>query len=166
MNTHALTDIEKQEIDKWVAKFPNTQRQSAVIMALRVIQAQRNHLTKDNMNLVADYLNMPPVQVYEVASFYSLYAHKKQGKYVLKVCDSLSCCMRGALDVISFLKSELGVDLNETSKDGLFTLATAECLAACTDAPVVIVNDCDYHKNVTKESLRSLIKQCQDAHER
>lgn len=164
MSEKALTAYERQEIDKWVAKFPHSERQSAVMMALRVVQSERNHLNKENMNLVAEYLNMPPVQVYEVASFYTLYAHKKQGKYVLKVCDSFSCCLRGAVDVMSFLKDELNIGINETTEDGLFTLATAECLAACTDAPVVIVNDCDYYKNVTKDSLKSLIKQCKDAH--
>ena len=112
------------------------------------------------MQLVADYLNMPPVRVYEVASFYSLYSHKPRGKFVFKVCDSLSCCLRGAFDVITFLEQELGIGLNQTTADGLFTLATVECLAACTDAPVVIINDSEYHKNVTRDSLRALIAHC------
>ncbi len=152
-----LTENEKKQIDVWVSKFPEGKQRSAVLMALRVVQDQRNHLTEELMHAIALYLNIAVIDVLEVASFYSLYRHKATGRYVIKVCDSLSCCLRGAESVLDFVQQELKVGLNETTPDGLFTIAKTECLAACTDAPVVIVNDKDYYKKVTKKSLRELI---------
>lgn len=160
--TTQLSQHEKNQIDIWIKKFPSNQRQSAVMMALKVIQAERGYLDEDNMTIVAEYLNMPPVRVYEVASFYSLYVMKPTGRYVIKVCDSLSCCLKGAWDVISFLEKELNIKKNQTTDDKQFTLATAECLAACTDAPVIIINDSKYYRNVTKQSLRALIAEYRD----
>ena len=152
-----LHDHEKQHIDVWCSKFPAGKQRSAVIMALRIVQDSRGHLTDDLMKGVADYLSMPLIEVAEVASFYSLYRFKPHGAHTIKVCDSLSCCMRGAEHVTEFLKNELGIDVGQTTADGQITLEHTECLAACTDAPCVIVNDKDYHRRVSKKSLRALI---------
>lgn len=151
-----ITAEDKGLIDQWVAKFPSAQ--GAVLMALRIVQDREGYLSDEAINAVADYLELPPVEVYEVVSFYSMYRRKKGGRKHLKVCTSLSCCLTGAWDVIKHLEAHYDIKLGETSKDGTVTLGEAECLGACQGAPCAIVDDKDYHLNLTPESVNALIK--------
>ena len=158
-----LTDIQKKEIDHWVAKFPTYQKRSAVLMALRIIQDHEGYLSDDKLNAVAEYLTLPRVAVYEVASFYSMYRRKPHGKHTIKVCTSLSCCLKGAYSVVKYLEEKLGVSLGETTEDGLITLKETECLAACTEAPMLIVDDHDYQMDLTPGSIDELIEKLQNS---
>ena len=160
-NNYILTGEEKKKIDHWIAKFPVGKQQSAVLMALRIMQDQHGWLHDEHLDAVAAYLNIPNVTVYEVASFYSMYKRVQKGKYVLKVCASISCHLCQAHDVIHHIEKKLKIKLGETTKDGLFTLEEAECLAACTQAPVLIINDVDTHVSVTKEKVDQLIQELQ-----
>ena len=145
------------QIDSWVAKFPSGKQKSAVLMALRIVQDTYGKLDKHVMNLVADYLELSYVAVYEVASFYSLYRFESVGKYHIKVCDSISCKLCGSAGLLQYLEQKLGIRSGETTSDQLFSLGYAECIAACTQAPALIVNDKDYHGNMTKEKVDALI---------
>ncbi|HJN38423.1 MAG TPA: NADH-quinone oxidoreductase subunit NuoE [Gammaproteobacteria bacterium] len=153
-----LTANQKKAIDQWVDKFPSDQKRSAVIMALRIVQKQEGYLTDQSLNEVAEYLSLPRIAVYEVASFYSMYRRKPAGCHTLKVCTSLSCCLRGAHSVIGYLEKKLKIRLGETTQDGSITLEEAECLAACTGAPMLMVDDHKYHENLTPEKLDGLVK--------
>jgi len=128
-------------IDEAAAKYPRDQRQSAVIAALAIAQHEHGHLTPELMTFVANYLGMPPIAVYEVASFYTMYDLKPTGKYKLTICTNLPCALQGANAAAAHLKKKLGVGFNETTADGAFTLKEGECFGACGDAPVLLVND-------------------------
>ena len=158
-----LTDVRKKEIDHWVAKFPSYQKKSAVLMALRIIQDHEGYLGDEKLNAVAEYLSLPRVAVYEVASFYSMYRRKPHGKHTIKVCTSLSCCLKGAYSVVKYLEEKLGISLGQTTEDGLITLKETECLAACTEAPMLIVDDHDYRMDLTPSSIDTLVEQLQNS---
>lgn len=147
----------RQKIDAEVAKYPAGKQRSAVLMALRIVQDEIGYLHKTAMDAVACYLSLAPVAVYEVASFYSMYKLKPTGTHHIKVCNSISCKLCGSDKVTAHLQKKLGIGIGETSADGKFTLDYAECLAACCDAPVIIINDKTYHNNVTESSLDLLI---------
>ncbi|USQ13489.1 NADH-quinone oxidoreductase subunit NuoE [Legionella lytica] len=147
-----------QDIDHWIAKYPQDQRQSAVMSALRIVQEEHNHLTPELMDAVANYLEMPAIAVYEVASFYTMYEHKPVGKHLLNVCTNISCMLRGSAGVVEHLEKKLGVKLGETTDDGRFTLRSVECLGACVNAPMMQV-DKDYHENLTPESIDKVLGQ-------
>lgn len=147
-----------KEIDQAIKKYPSEQRQSAVMDALRIVQDEQGHLTPASMDAIAEYLDMPAIAVYEVATFYSMYEHQPTGKNRIFVCKSISCHLRGAPALIENLEQRLGVHCGETSKDGCFTLKTAECLGACIYGPVVQVNK-DYHESVTAEDLDKILAQ-------
>ena len=163
MSVEVLDQATRQAIDGWIAKFPEGKQQSAVLMALRILQDTYGFLEDKHIQAVADYLSMPKLQVLEVAMFYNMYRHKPVGKYVLKVCVSIAChlCKAGAL--LTFLQEHLGIALGETTADGLFTLQEAECLAACVDAPVLLVNDKDYYRGLTQEKAVTLIAQLRNS---
>lgn len=154
---YKLTTDEKKKIQHWVNKFPKGKEQSAVLMALRILQDKHGWLQDSHLDAVAKHLNMPKIGVYEVASFYSMYNRKQKGKYVLKVCASISCHICHAHDIIHYIEEKLDITMGETTTDGMFTLEEAECLAACTQAPVLIVNDVDTHVSVTKEKVDDLL---------
>ena len=145
------------EIDSWVAKFPADKKKSAVIMALRIVQDEYGYLYKELLDKVAAYLDIPYIAVYEVASFYSMYKLKPTGKNHLKICNSISCKLSGSDSIVEHLGEKLGIKIGETTADGNFTLDYAECLGACCGAPVVIVNDKDYHENVTPDEADNLV---------
>ncbi len=149
-----------QDIDHWIAKYPSDQKQSAVMSALRIVQEEHNHLTKELMDAVAEYLEMPPIAVYEVASFYTMYEHKSVGKHLVNVCTNISCMLRGSADVVEYLEKKFGIKLGETTDDGRFTLRSVECLGACVKAPMMQV-DKDYHENLTPESIDKVLEQYQ-----
>jgi len=130
-----------KKIDQAVAKYPPEQKQSAVMAALTVAQDEKGHLSTEVMNFVAAYLGMPPIAVYEVASFYTMYDLKPVGKTKVCICTNLPCALSGAEDAAEHLKKKLGIDWNETTADGRFTLKEGECFGACGDAPVMLVNN-------------------------
>ena len=148
-----------KEIDFWVAKFPKDQKRSAVIMALRLAQEAHGAADEPVIRAVAKYLDLPVVQVSEVASFYTMYRAKPAGKYRLAVCNSISCMLCGSKQLITHLETVLGVKVGgEPTEDGLFSLHETECLAACSMAPALVINDEKYHYNVTHEAANELIE--------
>lgn len=157
MKEAKLSDNICSKIDHWVEKFPSGKQRSAVLMALAIVQDEYNFLSEDLMNRVAEYLDIPKTAVYEVASFYSMYNLKPVGKYYIKVCDSISCKLCGSTSILEHLKETLGINIGETTKDNLFTLGLAECLASCCAAPVMIINDKKYHENLTIEKVDNII---------
>jgi NADH-quinone oxidoreductase subunit E len=136
-----LSDDARRRIDREAAKYPADQRQSAVMAALGVAQDEHGWLSTDVMDAVALHLGMPPVAVYEVATFYTMYNLKPTGRYKLTICTNLPCALQGATAAAEHLKKTLGIDFNETTADGRFTLKEGECMGACGDAPVVLVNN-------------------------
>ena len=146
-----------QRIDREIAKYPPERRQSAVMAALIVAQDEHGWLSTETMDFVTQYLGMAPVAVYEVASFYTLYNREQTGTHKLTVCTCLPCGLQGSLAAADHLKKRLGIDFNETTPDGWFTLKEGECMGACAMAPVVLVNNkrmCDY---MTNDKLDALI---------
>ncbi len=144
-------------IDQAVAKYPPDQKQSAVMAALAVAQDEKGWLSPEVMDFVAEYLDMPAVAVYEVATFYSMYNMSPCGKYKLTICTNLPCALSGAVEAARHLKEKLGVDFNETTADGRFTLKEGECFGACGDAPVVLVNNKRMESFMTLQSLDKLL---------
>ena len=130
-----------KKIDREVAKYPADQKQSAVMAALAIAQDEVGFLATETMDFVAQYLQMPPIAVYEVASFYAMYNLKPVGRHKLTVCTNLPCALSGGTHAAEHLKSRLGIDFNETSADGRFTLKEGECMGACGDAPVLLVDN-------------------------
>src|SRR5262245_32868870 len=119
------------EIDYWISKYPAEERQSAVMSALRITQEELGYLTPEMMDAIANYLDMPPIAVYEVASFYTMYEQKPRGRHLINVCTNISCQLCGSAEIVKHLQKKLGIKLGETTADGKFTLRAVECLAAC-----------------------------------
>ena len=136
-----LTQESLKRIDREIAKYPAEQKQSASMAALAIAQEEQGWLSTEAIEFVANYLGMPPIAAYEVASFYNMYDLKPVGKYKLTVCTNLPCMLSGGVDAGEYLKSKLGIGYNETTPDGRITLKEGECMGACGDAPVVIVNN-------------------------
>lgn len=130
-----------KKIDRELAKFPADQRQSAVMAALAIAQDEAGWLSPEVMQAVADYIGMPAVAVQEVATFYNMYNTKPVGKFKISVCTNLPCALSGGERAAHHLKAKLGLDYKETSADGMFTLVEGECMGACGDAPVLLVNN-------------------------
>ena len=130
-----------RRIDREVAKYPPDQKQSAVMSALAIAQDEHGWLSAEVMDAVANHLGMPTVAVYEVASFYSMYNLKPTGRFKLTICTNLPCALQGAAVAAKHLKERLGIGFGETTGDGRFTLKEGECMGACGDAPVVLVNN-------------------------
>ena len=150
-----------KKIDGEVAKYPPDQKQSAVMAALIVAQDEKGWLSSETMDAVAAYLGMPPVAVYEVATFYSMYNLQPMGKYKITLCTCLPCGLQGALGAADHLREKLGIDFNETTSDGRFTLKEGECMGACAMAPVLLVNNkkmLDYMSNEKLDQLISELK--------
>ena len=129
------------KIDKAVAKYPPEEKQSAVIAALTIAQDEKGWLATETMDFVAQYLKMPPVAVYEVATFYTMYDLKPVGRHKLTICTNLPCALQGASQAADYIKKKLGIGFGETTADGRFTLKEGECMGACGDAPVFIRNN-------------------------
>jgi len=142
-----------KKIDQAVAKYPPEQKQSAVMAALTVAQDEKGHLSPQVMDFVAGYLGMAPIAVYEVASFYAMYDLKPVGKHKLCICTNLPCALSGAEDAARHLKKKLGIDWNETTADGRFTLKEGECFGACGDAPVMLLNNKKMLSFMTPEKI-------------
>lgn len=129
------------QIDKEVAKYPAEQRQSAVMSALRIAQVEKGWLSNEVMDFIAHYLGMQPIAVYEVATFYNMYNTQPVGRHKLCVCTNLPCKLMGADKIADKLKQELGIEFGETTDDKAFTLVEGECMGACGDAPLLLVNN-------------------------
>jgi len=148
----------RAEIDRWIAKYPPDQKRSAVMAALRIVQDQnKGHLTTELMDAVAEYLDMPPVAVYEVATFYSMYELEPVGRHKICVCTNISCMLRGSDEVVAHLKERLGIGLGETTADGRFTLKEVECLGACVEAPMFQIGQ-TYYGNLTPEKIDEILE--------
>ncbi len=146
------------KIDRAVAKYPPDRRDSAVMAALAIAQAEKGWLSTETMDFVAQYLGMPPVAVYEVATFYTMYDLKPVGKYKLTVCTNLPCALQGATHAAEHLKKVLGIGFNETTPDGRITLKEGECMGACGDAPVMLQNNHRMLCAMTPEKIDQLLK--------
>jgi len=153
-----LSSESLKKLDREIAKYPPDQKRSAVMSALILAQDEHGWLAPEVMDFVAGYLGMPPVQVYEVASFYTMYNTKPTGRHKLTLCTCLPCGLQGALDAADHLRERLGIEFNETTADGRFTLKEGECMGACAMAPVVLVNNKKMHDYMTNEKLDQLIE--------
>jgi NADH-quinone oxidoreductase subunit E len=149
-----------EDIDHWIAKYPSDQKQSAVMSALRIVQEEHGHLSTELMDAVAEYLEMPCIAVYEVASFYTMYEHQPCGRHLINVCTNISCMLRDSASVVQYLEKKLNINLGETTEDGRFTIRAVECLGACVNAPMMQV-DKDYHENLTPESIDKALEEYQ-----
>jgi NADH-quinone oxidoreductase subunit E len=130
-----------KKIDREIAKYPSDQKRSAVMAALAIAQDEKGWLPTEVMDFVASYLDMPPIAVYEVATFYEMYNTEPTGKYKIALCTNLPCALHDAAKAAAHLKQKLGIGFGETTADGLFTLKQGECFGACGDAPVLLVNN-------------------------
>lgn len=147
----------RAEIDQWVAKYPAEWAQSAVMAALRIVQDWNGgYLTTELMDQVAAYLDMPPISVYEVATFYSMYELKPVGRHKLCVCTNVSCMINGSDKVVAHLEGKLGIGLGQTTADGRFTLKEVECLGACGGAPMMQIGR-TYHENLTPDGIDKIL---------
>jgi NADH-quinone oxidoreductase subunit E len=153
-----ISDQDKQVMDEWIAKFPPEQKASAVVPSLLLIQ--KNHggwLRNSLLEEVADYLGMPRIAVYEVATFYSMLELKPVGKHKICVCTNISCMLRGSDKIVKHLEKRLGIPLGGTTPDGKFTLKEVECLASCVTAPMFQIGD-EYHENLTPEKVDKILE--------
>jgi NADH-quinone oxidoreductase subunit E len=152
-----LSPSSLEKIDREVAKYPPEWKQSAVMSALAIAQDEKGWLSSETMDFVAQYLGMPPVAVYEVATFYSMYNREPTGKYKLTLCTCLPCGLQGSLATADYLREKLGIDFNETTPDGRFTLKEGECMGACAMAPVLLVNNKKMLDYMSNEKIDRLI---------
>ena len=154
-----LTPEALAKIDREVAKYPEGERQSAVMAALAIAQDEKGWLSTEVMDFVAQYLGMPPIAVYEVASFYTMYDLKPVGRCKLTICTNLPCALQGANAAARHLKQRLGIEFGETTPDGAFTLKEGECMGACGDAPVMLLNNKKMLSWMTPEKIDALIEE-------
>lgn len=149
-----------RKIDREVAKYPAEQKQSAVMAALAIAQDEKGWLARETIEFVANYLDMPPIAAYEVASFYNMYDLEPVGRYKLVVCTNLPCALSGGVHAADYLKQKLGIDFNEITPDGKFTLKEGECMGACGDAPVMILNNKRMCSFMLPEEIDKLLAEC------
>jgi NADH-quinone oxidoreductase subunit E len=154
-----LTTESIQKIDREIAKYPAGQKQSAVMAALAIAQEELGWLPSEAIEFVADHLGMPPMAAYEVATFYNMYDLKPVGRYKLTVCTNLPCMLSGGVDAGEYLRKKLGVGFNETTADGKFTLQEGECMGACGDAPVLLVNNRRMCARMLPEEIDKLLEE-------
>lgn len=155
-----LSEATLKNIEREVAKYPADQKQSAVMAALHFAQAEHGWLSRDLIAYVAHYLGMPEMAAYEVASFYNMYDLVPVGKYKITVCTNLPCALSGGVHAADYVKQKLGIDFNETTADGRFTLKEGECMGACGDAPVMLLNNVHMRCFMTPEEIDKLIGEC------
>jgi len=146
-------------IDREIAKYPADQKRSAVMSALRIAQEEKGWLSRETIDFVAQYLEMTSIAVWEVASFYSMYNLEPVGKHKICICTNLPCALSGASEAADHLKARLGVGFGETTQDGKFTLKEYECMGACGDAPVLMINNRKLHGLMTPEKIDKLLSE-------
>ena len=145
------------QIDQWIAKYPEAWKQSASMAALMIVQEDNGgYLTTELMDKVADYLDMPPIAVYEVASFYSMYEHKPVGKHKICLCTNVSCMINGSDNIYQHLQQRLGIGFGERTADGRFSLKEVECLGACGGAPMMQIGK-TYYENLTAQRVDQIL---------
>jgi NADH-quinone oxidoreductase subunit E len=148
----------REEIDHWLAKFPPDRKRSAVIAALHAVQHEHGYLTQQTMDAVAEYLGLPPIQVYEVASFYSMFETRPVGRHHISVCTNISCMLCGGEEILAHVERRLGIKVGESTPDGRFYLkCEEECLAACNGAPMMMV-DHVYYEDLTPEKVDRILE--------
>ena len=148
----------REKIDQWVAKYPEGWAQSAVMAALMIVQEENNgYLSEELMDQVAAYLDMPPIAVYEVATFYSMFELKPVGRHKICVCTNVSCMVNGSDKIVEHMRKILGIGLGQTTEDGRFTLKEVECLGACGGAPMFQIGT-KYFENLTPELVDSILE--------
>lgn len=157
-DTELLSDHVREEIDHWKARFPEGRQRSAVIGALHAVQHENNgYLTAEKMNAVAEYLDLPTIQVYEVATFYSMFQTKPVGRHNVAICTNISCMLRGAEDIVEHVEKKLNTKVGESTADGrIYLKCEEECLAACCGAPMMMV-DHVYHENLTTDAVDKIL---------
>mgnify|MGYP003686421463 FL=1 len=154
-----LTKITMQKIDKELKKFPDDQKQSAIIAALQIIQTENGFLTNDLIAMAADYLDMPKIAAMEVATFYNMFELKPAGKYKISICTNISCALRDADDIVCHLKKKLKIDFNEVTKDKKFSLKESECMGACGGAPLMTVNNQKMYEYLTPQKVDQILEE-------
>lgn len=153
-----LTPESLAEIDREVAKYPADQKQSAVMAALRIAQTEKGWLAPETIAFVADYLGMPRIAAYEVATFYNMYDTRPVGRHKITLCTNLPCALMGAVELGEHLKRRLGIGFGETTEDGRFTLKEGECMGACGDAPMCLHNNHTMHVKLTPEKIDEFLE--------
>lgn len=153
-----LSEQTKARFDRELAKYPADQRQSAVMACLSIIQQERGWVSPESEQEVADYIGMPAIAVHEVVTFYNMYNQQPTGQFKLNVCTNLPCQLRNGQQALQYLCDKLGVEAGGTTPDGLFTVQQCECLGACADAPVMLVNDRQMCSYMTPERLDALLE--------
>ena len=151
-----ISDTTRARFDREVAKYPPDQKQSAVMALLSIVQQEQGFVSQESEEQIAQYLGMPTIAVHEVTTFYNMYNQKPLGKYKLNVCTNLPCQLRDGQKALQHLERKLGIAMGETTADGLFTLQQSECLGACADSPVMLVNDrtmCSFMSNDKLDQL-------------
>ena len=153
-----LSEHVREEIEHWKARFPEDRQRSAVIGALHAVQHENEgYLTPELMDAVAEYLELSTIQVYEVATFYSMFQTKPVGRHNVAICTNVSCMLRGADDIVEHVEGKLGVKLGESTEDGrIYLKREEECLAACCGAPMMVVNH-EYYENLTREQVDEIL---------
>jgi NADH-quinone oxidoreductase subunit E len=149
-----LSNSTRQKIDRLISRYPVPR--SALIPSLHAVQAELGYLTKEAVVEIAEVFHLSPNEVWEVASFYTMFYKKPVGKYVLQVCTNISCMLCDSTEILQHLQKRLGIKTGETTPDGRFTLLEVECLASCGTSPVVQIND-DYHESLTTEKLDRIL---------
>ena len=155
-----LSENSLRSIDREIAKYPAGQTQSAVMAALAIAQTEKGWLSNEIMEFVANYLGMPAIAVYEVATFYNMYDLHPVGKYKVTVCTNLPCALSGGVHAADYLQQKLGIGFNETTPDGKFTLKEGECMGACGDAPVLLVNNVRMCSFMQPDKIDQLLAEC------
>ncbi len=152
-----ISDATRARFDREVAKYPPDQKQSAVMACLAIVQQEQGHVTPESEQDIAQYLGMPVIAVHEVTTFYNMYNQRPLGKYKLNVCTNLPCQLRDGQKALQHLEKKLGIAMGETTPDGLFTLQQSECLGACADSPVMLVNDRTMCSFMSADKLDQLV---------
>jgi NADH-quinone oxidoreductase E subunit len=152
----AFSEANLAEARKHIAKYPKGRQASAVMPLLWLAQYQEGWVSRAAMDVIAEMLEMAPIRVYEVATFYTMYNLKPVGKHLVQICRTTPCWLRGSDNLTEMCKKKLGVDLNGTSADGKFTIMEVECLGACVNAPMVQIND-DFYEDLTPASLEKIL---------
>lgn len=163
MSTAVVSEAALARYAREVAKYPPEQKQSAVMACLSIVQQEAGFISAESEKVVADYLGMAPIAVREVTTFYNMYNQRPVGKYKLNVCTNLPCQLRDGGRALKHLEHKLGVHMGETTPDGLFTLQQAECLGACADSPVLLVNDRTMCSFMTDDKLDQLVDGLREA---
>jgi len=157
VSSSGISEATRKRFDREVAKYPPDQKQSAVMACLAIVQQEQGFVSLESEKEVAAYLGMPPIAVHEVTTFYNMYNQHPVGKYKLNVCTNLPCQLRDGAKALRHLEHRLGIKMGETTADGMFTLQQSECLGACADSPVLLVNDRTMCSFMSPDKLDQLV---------